>query len=263
MAHCRRRAPLSLCSPSSAIRHPRPCGSPRFARNESRQQHTTTYGEAVRPCHGRGEGSGRHHHVRGLPRRDPPRAPRGERWMFVKGRLREDVPTARTAASLGAIMADLSAAYPESNEDRQVSLTATDDVRQPRRKHGAIGETKQVQRRDPGRLSLLACAASGLTWWRQADRESRFGRRRHSRTTSSSEISVDQPYAAARLGRVFRTVLPGGHFLPLRRKNSRAADGNTAVFWAPSVWHESCRLVRQRVQPMGSARHTRRKDIAR
>ncbi len=37
--------------------------------------------------------------------------------MFVKGRLREDVPTARAAASLGAIMADLSAAYPESNTE--------------------------------------------------------------------------------------------------------------------------------------------------
>ena len=42
---------------------------------------------------------------------------RGERWVFVKGRLREDVPMARAAASLGAIIAGLHAAYPESNTE--------------------------------------------------------------------------------------------------------------------------------------------------
>ena len=56
---------------------------------------------------------------------------RGQRWMFVKGRLRDDVTLARAEASIDALMADLAAAYPESNEDRQASLTLTNDMRLP------------------------------------------------------------------------------------------------------------------------------------
>ena len=56
---------------------------------------------------------------------------RGQRWMFVKGRLRDGVALARADAGLDVIMADLAAAYPESNEDRRVSLALTDDARLP------------------------------------------------------------------------------------------------------------------------------------
>lgn len=54
---------------------------------------------------------------------------RGQRWMFIKGRLRGDVGLAQADANLDSIMAGLAAAFPDSNESLQVSLTLTDDVR--------------------------------------------------------------------------------------------------------------------------------------
>ena len=56
---------------------------------------------------------------------------RGYRWMFVKGRLRDGVSVPQAAANLDVLMADLAAAYPETNEDQQLSLTLTNDVRLP------------------------------------------------------------------------------------------------------------------------------------
>ena len=54
---------------------------------------------------------------------------RGERWMFIKGRLRDDVGLAQADANLDSIMVELAAAFPGSNEGVHVSLTETDDVR--------------------------------------------------------------------------------------------------------------------------------------
>ena len=83
---------------------------------------------------------------------------RGQRWMFIKGRLRDDVTLARAEARLDVRMADLAAVYPESNEDRQVSLTLTDDMRLPPPvagpvRLGAAGLTLVV-----GIVLLVACA---------------------------------------------------------------------------------------------------------
>ena len=83
---------------------------------------------------------------------------RGERWMFVKGRLREGVTTAQAAASLGVIMADLAAAYPESNEDRRLSLTLTDDVRLPPQVAGAVRLGAAGLMLVVGVVLLVACA---------------------------------------------------------------------------------------------------------
>ena len=71
---------------------------------------------------------------------------RGQRWLFVKGRLRDGVTLARAAASLDVIMANLAAAYPDSNQDRQASLTLTDDVRLPPQWAGPvdIGKTPRI-----------------------------------------------------------------------------------------------------------------------
>lgn len=63
---------------------------------------------------------------------------RGTRWLFVKGRLRDGVTPARASANLDVIMANLAAAWPDSNEDRQVSLTLTDDERLPPQWAGAV-----------------------------------------------------------------------------------------------------------------------------
>ena len=46
---------------------------------------------------------------------------RGQRWMFLKGRLKEGETAARADANLKAIMNGLAAAYPQSNKDRLIA----------------------------------------------------------------------------------------------------------------------------------------------
>ena len=83
---------------------------------------------------------------------------RGQRWMFVKGRLRDDVTLARAEASIDALMADLAAAYPESNEDRQASLTLTDDMRLPPPVAGPVRIGAAGLMLVVGVVLLVACA---------------------------------------------------------------------------------------------------------
>ncbi len=83
---------------------------------------------------------------------------RGHRWMFIKGRLRDDVTLARAEASLDVLMADLAAAYPESNEDRQVSLTLTDDMRLPPPVAGPVRVGAAGLMLVVGVVLLVACA---------------------------------------------------------------------------------------------------------
>ena len=83
---------------------------------------------------------------------------RGQRWMFIKGRLRDDVTLARAEASLDVLMADLAAAYPESNEDRQVSLTLTDDMRLPPAVAGPVRIGAAGLMLVVGVVLLVACA---------------------------------------------------------------------------------------------------------
>ena len=83
---------------------------------------------------------------------------RGQRWMFVKGRLRDDVTLARAEANIDALMADLAAAYPESNEDRQASLTLTDDMRLPPPVAGPVRIGAAGLMLVVGVVLLVACA---------------------------------------------------------------------------------------------------------
>ena len=83
---------------------------------------------------------------------------RGQRWMFIKGRLRDDVTLARAEASLDVLMADLAAFYPASNEDRQVSLTLTDDMRLPPPVAGPVRLGAAGLMLVVGIVLLVACA---------------------------------------------------------------------------------------------------------
>ena len=101
---------------------------------------------------------------------------RGDRWLFVKGRLREGVTPARAAASLEVIMANLGAAWPDSNEDRQVSLTLTDDVRLPPQLSGPMDVVSGGLMLVVGIILLVACAnVMGMLLARAAARRREIG----------------------------------------------------------------------------------------
>jgi len=54
---------------------------------------------------------------------------RGDRWMFVKGKLRRDVTLAQAGANLDSLMRQLAAEFPQTNKDKFASVLATGKVR--------------------------------------------------------------------------------------------------------------------------------------
>ena len=101
---------------------------------------------------------------------------RGQRWMFVKGRLRDGVTPAQAEAGLDAIMAGLAAAHPESNEDRRVSLALTDDTRLPPDVAGPVHAGAAVLMLVLGLVLLVACAnVTGMLLARGAARRREIG----------------------------------------------------------------------------------------
>jgi putative ABC transport system permease protein len=53
---------------------------------------------------------------------------RGERWLFVRGRLREGRTIDQARANLTLLMSRLAAAYPATNKGREIAVKATSDV---------------------------------------------------------------------------------------------------------------------------------------
>jgi predicted permease len=54
---------------------------------------------------------------------------RGQRWMFVKGRLRDGATIDAARANLQLLMAQMTAAHPQTNKERGIAVVATRDVR--------------------------------------------------------------------------------------------------------------------------------------
>jgi predicted permease len=54
---------------------------------------------------------------------------RGQRWLFVKGRLRDGVSAGEARANLEIVWSQLVAAHPQTNKDRALTVVPTSDVR--------------------------------------------------------------------------------------------------------------------------------------
>ena len=101
---------------------------------------------------------------------------RGQRWMFIKGRLRDGVGLAQADANLDTVMAGLAAAFPDSNESLQVALTLTDDVRLEPSAAGPAYGGAAVAMFMVGVVLLVACAnVMGMLLARGAARRREIG----------------------------------------------------------------------------------------
>jgi predicted permease len=54
---------------------------------------------------------------------------RGQRWMFLKGRLKPGATVAQAGANLEVLMRQLAAAHPQTNKDRRAAVKASSEVR--------------------------------------------------------------------------------------------------------------------------------------
>ncbi len=54
---------------------------------------------------------------------------RGQRWLFIKGRLRPGVTSEQARANLEVLMRRLAAAHPQTNKDRHIAVARTSGVR--------------------------------------------------------------------------------------------------------------------------------------
>jgi predicted permease len=83
---------------------------------------------------------------------------RGNRWLFVKGRLAEGVTIEQAQANVEALMAHLEETYPESNEDRGVMLMPVSSVRFHPMIDSALTPVAGLLLGVVGLVLLIACA---------------------------------------------------------------------------------------------------------
>ncbi len=83
---------------------------------------------------------------------------RGSRWLFVKGRLGEDVTIERAQANIEALMARLEETYPETNEDRGAMLRPASSVRFHPMIDSALTPVAGLLLGVVGLVLLIACA---------------------------------------------------------------------------------------------------------
>jgi predicted permease len=83
---------------------------------------------------------------------------RGDRWMFMRGRLRPGRTVAQAGANLELLMSQLHAAYPATNKDRRIAVKATSDVHLHPAADRAVVPIAAVLMVIVGLVLLIACA---------------------------------------------------------------------------------------------------------
>ncbi|MFI5179010.1 MAG: ABC transporter permease [Vicinamibacterales bacterium] len=83
---------------------------------------------------------------------------RGDRWLFIRGRLKTGATIDRARANLELVMSRVSAANPATNKDRRIALKATSDVHFHPSADPQILPIAQILMAVVGLVLLVACA---------------------------------------------------------------------------------------------------------
>jgi macrolide transport system ATP-binding/permease protein len=83
---------------------------------------------------------------------------RGQRWLFIKGRLKPGVTVAQAQANLDVMAAQLASEHPITNKDRRASVLPTSDVRVHPSADGLISWAVMGTMAAVGMVLLIACA---------------------------------------------------------------------------------------------------------
>ncbi len=85
-------------------------------------------------------------------------ARRGDRWLFMRGRLQPGRTVAQAGANLELLMSQLDVAYPATNKDRRIAVKATNDVHLHPAADREVEPIAAVLMIIVGLVLLIACA---------------------------------------------------------------------------------------------------------
>ena len=101
---------------------------------------------------------------------------RGQRWLFLVGRLKEGETIERVSANIAAIASQLSKEYPQSNTDRRMSAVRASDARILPQADRGLRRMALVLMSGVGLVLLIACAnVTSMLLARGVNRQREFG----------------------------------------------------------------------------------------